>query len=244
MGSIEWSRLGIEAVTIVGAILLAFAIEAWWDDWQQDRDEQIVLESLLGSVVEKKSTLQEYRVYIENILGAVVRLKEATDPDRRFSGSDEADVVMDKMLWSSLLGVSEAPALSALFSGGGVSEIDNQMLLQELVELRSSLIALNNVVEGDVKFFHQDLMPFMHQRANLTQIQNVSAGMPHPSNVHTGTIILHAGEKQDHLQLIDDKVFQNLQLSRIWHLQNTQAVLDTIEPQLQKSIDSLRAELN
>ena len=67
--------------------------------------------------------------------------------------------------------------------------------------------------------------------------------MPHPNNTFP-TIILHAGEKQDHLQLIDDKVFQNLQLSRIWHLQNTQAVLDTIEPQLQKSIDSLRAELN
>ncbi len=28
---IEWNRIAIEAIAIVGSILLAFSIEAWWD---------------------------------------------------------------------------------------------------------------------------------------------------------------------------------------------------------------------
>ena len=30
--TIQWKRLFVEAVAIVGSILLAFAIDAWWED--------------------------------------------------------------------------------------------------------------------------------------------------------------------------------------------------------------------
>jgi len=34
---IPWKRISVEAAAIVASILLAFAIDAWWDDSQQDR---------------------------------------------------------------------------------------------------------------------------------------------------------------------------------------------------------------
>jgi len=37
---IAWNRLAVEAVAIVGSILLAFAIDAWWDE-QKEQDAQI-----------------------------------------------------------------------------------------------------------------------------------------------------------------------------------------------------------
>ena len=40
---IPWKRIAVEAVAIVASILLAFAIEAWWDDWQQQEAEQVIL---------------------------------------------------------------------------------------------------------------------------------------------------------------------------------------------------------
>jgi hypothetical protein len=40
---IPWKRVAVEAMAIVGSILLAFAIEAWWEDRQIRIDEQQVL---------------------------------------------------------------------------------------------------------------------------------------------------------------------------------------------------------
>ena len=41
-----WRRLATEMVAIVGSILLAFAIDAWWDDVQLRQDERAALQQL------------------------------------------------------------------------------------------------------------------------------------------------------------------------------------------------------
>ena len=38
--NIQWKRLTVEAAAIVGSILLAFAIDAWWADRQDRAEEQ------------------------------------------------------------------------------------------------------------------------------------------------------------------------------------------------------------
>ncbi len=38
--NIHWNRLSIEAAAIVGSILLAFAIDAWWDQQREVRDAE------------------------------------------------------------------------------------------------------------------------------------------------------------------------------------------------------------
>ena len=43
---IPWKRLSVEAAAIVVSILLAFAIDAWWDERQERAEEREVLESL------------------------------------------------------------------------------------------------------------------------------------------------------------------------------------------------------
>ena len=43
---IPWKRLPIEAAAIVVSILLAFAIDAWWNEQQERAEEREVLESL------------------------------------------------------------------------------------------------------------------------------------------------------------------------------------------------------
>lgn len=40
---IPWKRIAVEALAIVGSILLAFAIDAWWDNRQIRIDEQQIL---------------------------------------------------------------------------------------------------------------------------------------------------------------------------------------------------------
>ncbi len=43
-----WSRIGVEAAAIVGSILLAFSIQAWWDGRAEAELRRVTLEGLLA----------------------------------------------------------------------------------------------------------------------------------------------------------------------------------------------------
>jgi len=44
--SIQWKRISAEGAAIVVSILLAFSIEAWWDEYQEERQLHEILEAL------------------------------------------------------------------------------------------------------------------------------------------------------------------------------------------------------
>ena len=47
---IPWPRVFVEGAVIVGSILLAFGIDSWWQDVQDQRQEQAYLEQLLDDL--------------------------------------------------------------------------------------------------------------------------------------------------------------------------------------------------
>lgn len=66
---IPWNRLAVEAAAIVASILLAFAIDAWWDERQERAEEREVLESLH---VEFEANRDE-AAYVISFHGRVIR---------------------------------------------------------------------------------------------------------------------------------------------------------------------------
>ena len=71
---IEWNRLLVEGVVIVASILLAFAIDAWWDKRQELQDEE---RQLLSIVAELDSNAERIREKLDT-------LAVAEDATRRF----------------------------------------------------------------------------------------------------------------------------------------------------------------
>jgi len=60
---VPWKRVGVEAVAIVGSILLAFAIDAWWDNRKAAQDEIESLELIHRDLREAQSQLDDYSKY-------------------------------------------------------------------------------------------------------------------------------------------------------------------------------------
>ncbi len=129
----QWTRLFVEAVAIVGSILLAFAIDAWWGD----RSENI---RLMGGIQNIVDEVKDAREEIEN---AVTRNMFRIDGMRRFLSMqpDELLALPDDALLS-FSGVFYTPspfdssgyALQGLLAGGNLDIIGDD-------ELRSALIA-------------------------------------------------------------------------------------------------------
>ena len=62
--NIPWKRISVEAIAIVASILLAFTIDAWWEDAQSEHEEKQILEALLVDLISRQERLDAQRTYI------------------------------------------------------------------------------------------------------------------------------------------------------------------------------------
>jgi len=61
--NIPWMQISVEATAIVASILLAFAIDAWWQDRQDRIDEQEILAGLKSEFIANLDTLTRHLAY-------------------------------------------------------------------------------------------------------------------------------------------------------------------------------------
>ena len=134
----------VEAVAIVGSILLAFAIDAWWDD----RSDNIRLAGAIQNIAD------EVRDSREEIANAVGRNTLRMDGIRRFLSLQPDDLLIlpdDSILSFGDVFYTPSPfdssgsALQGLLAGGNLEIIADD-------ELRSALIAwaqFPNEIERD-----------------------------------------------------------------------------------------------
>ena len=57
---IPWLRVFVEGVVIVGSILLAFGIQAWWDGVQQEQQEEAYLTAVSGELRTVKARMEDW----------------------------------------------------------------------------------------------------------------------------------------------------------------------------------------
>ena len=78
---IPWRRLSLEAGAIVGSILLAFAIDAWWEDRKEARLEVVYLLELQEDFEQNKSRLEDQAAEFEETARSMSVLQEQSALD-------------------------------------------------------------------------------------------------------------------------------------------------------------------
>jgi len=78
---IPWKRLAVEAAAIIASILLAFSIDAWWDDFQERKRSQILLIDLEAAFSENVTLLEENIVLVTRYQENLKLFIEVEPPD-------------------------------------------------------------------------------------------------------------------------------------------------------------------
>lgn len=65
---IQWTRLAAEAIAIVGSILLAFAIDAWWEDVKKARQQENLVVALQQDFETTKLRLETSIEYADSLV--------------------------------------------------------------------------------------------------------------------------------------------------------------------------------
>ena len=165
--TIPWKRLTAEGGAIVASILIAFAIDAWW----QDRTERIIevqylqaiQEDLLSSLelLDEDEAAQQRQVgYLESLL--------LTDSDTPYS--DELRRWVDDGLFNVGTYQPQSSALRDLESSGQSQVIRNPDIRRILASTRQRMDSLE-IAQRDFQLAQQTLIdPFLVDNFNLSHL--------------------------------------------------------------------------
>ena len=243
--SIEWKRVSIEVLSIVGSILLAFSIDAWWDDRQQHNEERIILQRLLNDFQDMRKYLAEQILYNEAILESAKTLQRMSANVEEGISESSVDRLIGDIWWYNVDSSWEFASMTQLFAGDGLSSLDNTNLAQKLVELQLTINYMRAFYRTDEHFFNNALIPFLNANANMAQIVSKIEHEPgNPQNRYAfGDIGI--GKTRLHSELLSNTEFQNLLIAKMG---NQNDILfygyQGFDDQLREIISILEAELN
>ncbi len=115
---IAWLRISVEGGAIIASILLAFAIDAWWDSVQADNKTQEILDALRLEMESNLTNLQDSIAHHEEIVEAV-RVAQ----DQKSTVGVQETAVIDVEVFEPNTG-----ALDTLIATGMLGDVDDPAL--------------------------------------------------------------------------------------------------------------------
>ena len=243
--TIPWRRIAVEGIAIVASILLAFAIDAWWNDRQQDESEQVVLQTLLDDLRVKQILLADMSRFNEAIIESAEKLLRAASNTEQTLSEDTIDQLIGDIWWVSNEALWDSAPLSQLAVGGNLSLISNAELVQALAALQVAIGRVQHHYINDGQFHKEVMTPFMIANANMAQI---SATVSHrPGQPESTFKIRDMGSVRgySHSELLSTIEFQNLLVAKMKRLSD---ILDIghpgVEGRLSQVIEMLEDEVD
>lgn len=179
--TLPWKRLLAEAVAIVLSILLAFAIDAWWDNRRDRQAEHLLLQRLKADFTEIQSAILMIEAEHRETSAACLTLMSIPEGSPVPSTAEYDRMVALVFLTSRTFNPGSG-AVAAFLGSEGAKLVDNQPLAHLLLSW-SGLV--EELQEEDV-FLQQGLalrwIPFLKSRVGigpyLAVYPEINVGLP------------------------------------------------------------------
>ena len=211
---IPWKRIAVEAAAIVASILFAFAIDAWWDDRQQQEAEQVILQTLLDDLQIKQALLADMNRFNEAIVESTeTLLRVATGTEQKLS-EDNIDRLIVDTWWFNNEALWDSAPLNLLVAGGNLSLVSNPSLVQALAALQVAIGRVRSHYRNDGEFHNDVMTPFMIVNANMAQINASMLHRPGHTEITVTIPDLGLTKSHRHSELLSTMQFQNLLIAK------------------------------
>ena len=238
-----WLRVFVEGVVIVGSILLAFGIQAWWDDRQEREEEGRILAGLLQESRTNTAWIARMLPYHQAKAEAVSVLLEAAAEEAPNIGADSIDhVLIDLSGW--YITPYERGVLDATLLGGKLDLIENEGLRSRLAAWQRRLADAEARVSAEEVFVLEVWLPFLRENASVPQISNaqteVAVGLNLGDSYATHTPVRGT---VDHTSLLRIREFVNILQEAKWVHEDALNNYSTIGQRLDELIRALEDEV-
>ena len=223
MPKAPWKRLSLEAAAIVASILLAFWIDAEWDQREEAARERIVLETLLSDMQEFQSAREIREGYFDAIIESARSLLDIGKGLKPDAKDREIDYLLNDTTYTSNVVSSKGlPILELLFEGGGLVTIGSDELRACLADFRFSLNVERSYGRREVEFVDNVFYPFLDSNSSLAQIWGADDGQPGQASSTEFPLGRESIQHSEisHRELLENRQFQNILIRKILYLTN------------------------
>lgn len=238
---ISYRRLFAEGTAIVISILLAFAIEAWWDDRQDRVEEQELLLALEAEFEFNLSRIDYILNYRNTTLASITRMFEAAAGQRTIAPS-ELDKLLGDLAWSASVEFSTG-ALNNLIQGGKLRLIENDELVQILAGLPGLFEAVARTETSEIATLKQNVMPFFFKNAFVPQISNTLTGQPGTGD-NAPLDVIPIAQEFDHTSLLKNTEFLNVMTLKQWDQYDALWICGKVQVEFERAVELIGAEMN
>lgn len=164
--AIPWKRLAAEATAIILSILLAFAIDAWWEDRDDRQTEQLLLKRLQADFIEMQTMIRFIeQEHLETSAACITLLNfPAGEP---LPETPEIDHMVALVFLTSRTFNPGSGAVAAFLNSEGARLVHNQPLA-DLLLAWSGLVEELQEEDGFLqKGIAERWIPFLKSRVNI-----------------------------------------------------------------------------
>jgi len=215
IGPMTW--LVLQGVATVVSILLAFGIDAWWDQRNAAAEKNLMLESVKDEMLSDLTWVKHECAYRKASVDSVEILLKAVAAGRYEDTERTLDRRLADMTWYSGLLFSTG-AVDSLLSSGRAAAIEDTKLRAFLAGYPAAVAWLSDLGRRDKKTMLEVLTPFLSRNANLLQISNESYrhGMPPDGVLAEPARVIPLSETSDHTPLVKNPEFAGVLLQKLW----------------------------
>lgn len=182
---IPWKRFAAEGGVIVASILLAFWIDAWWEDRVERAEERDLLVALADEFDRNEERLAEAEAFHREIRDESLRFLEVASDTERIPAAQDVDFLLERQWWWGGETTFANGVVSTIIDGGRLALIENEALRTALAEWpRSVEAAREDERQGD-RLVNEFFLPFMQRSGSLAQLWNVATVAPGGAGVHS-----------------------------------------------------------
>jgi BMFP domain-containing protein YqiC len=241
--NIPWKRTAVEAAAIVASILLAFTIDAGWQEHIEDQREHDVLIALLDDFEKSKVNVNDWREFHVAVQKSTTKLLEAVTASEILLTNDEVERLLGDLGWWDSQSHFSIGALNSLIYGGELSVIKDDVLRRLLAEWPSQINNVDLAQRQDYDFFLNVFMPFLRENGYLPKLATLGTPMPGRPEVISALIDLKLEGNWSHLDMVATEEFHNILVQKWWIQFDVLIAFKDVEEILDQTIQRIESRL-
>ena len=239
--NIQWKRISAEGAAIVVSILLAFSIEAWWDDYQDRAEEQGILFGLKSEFEKNLAFIEIELSYRSAVIESILKIFDASVAQSSIETEILDELIGDVTWWENI--EYSRGAIDSLLQSGGLSLIENEELRRIFASMPSRYASTARSELHDRYTTLNVVIPYLNTHGSLSQIANTMAkGRPGTGQASTPPVY-PVGEPQNHAGLLHDPEFLGALVQEHWNHLEAIMAYESLKAALENGVRLIDLEL-
>jgi len=237
---IAWQRIAAEGVAIVISILLAFSIQAWWENRTERVDELEVLTALQVELKQNIELMADERRFRLAMVEPITVLLDLIGKDE-MPDQTELDGLFGHLVWWSTTNPATG-VFHSLVQGGQLSQVEQTELRAQISSLSSMYQELALAEQQSFQTFKELLMPYLIGRVDIVRTSNAQR-----SNPRGGPPVypeFPGGRPSDYAPVFADLAFQGILVNMLWDQYDVIRTLDRNTAFLESLIQAIDGAVN